>query len=473
MEYGFKHGKPTLSLCMIVKNEARYLEACLKSVADLVDEIIVVDTGSTDATLDIARRFKARIYHYPWTQDFAAARNESLKHATSDWILYLDADERLEARSKRELLGLLRNKSILCVNVLIDSPLRDSRKGHISRSHRLFRNLPGIRFSGRVHEQISPSIAGLKGKECFSTIRLKHLGYAKDAPEMSKKSRRNYELLQLQIRDEPVNAYWHFSLAQNQILSQKYREARESLGIALRIGGLPEDILCSIYNNLSEVHLKLAKLDEAISYAERALSITPNQCTAHLLLFQIYQTQGNKKKQLESLEAAVGVVEEQKTGQQKVSVEAYVDRAALYVSLAGLYLQENRVAEARGYFQRALRIDPDNVSALNGLADCLLEERRFIEASKILEHLDLVSPEDLARKEKLAWLAIKLGNYPRAIEIYKHLLEIEPHNVVLNRQMAALCHKIGLTAQARRYLAKAKRHSHSSVASETTAQVLP
>ena len=88
-----------LSVCLIVRNEEALLENCLKSVSQLADQLVVVDTGSTDKTLEIARSFNAEIYHFKWCDDFAAARNESIKYATGDWILWIDADERLSEAS--------------------------------------------------------------------------------------------------------------------------------------------------------------------------------------------------------------------------------------------------------------------------------------------------------------------------------------------------------------------------------------
>src|SRR3990172_4878546 len=112
----------------------------------------------------------------------------------------------------------------MCVNVVIDSPNTEYEKGHISRAHRLFRNVPGLRYSGRIHEQISPSVSALKGEEGFSNIRLLHLGYAKSSAEMQEKSRRNRTLLKKQIEDEPDNPYWHFTFAQNLILAKDYEQ---------------------------------------------------------------------------------------------------------------------------------------------------------------------------------------------------------------------------------------------------------
>src|SRR3989344_2135515 len=97
--------KQTISLCMIAKNEEKHLEECLNSVKELVDEVIIVDTGSTDKTKQIAKKFNAKIYDFKWVDDFSAARNESLKHATKDWILVLDADEVLD----KEALKVIKN----------------------------------------------------------------------------------------------------------------------------------------------------------------------------------------------------------------------------------------------------------------------------------------------------------------------------------------------------------------------------
>src|SRR4030066_756382 len=91
-----KTGRPTISACMIVKNEEKFLAQCLKSIKDAVDEIIIVDTGSTDNTVEIAQSFGAKVYHHPWRNSFSEARNHSLSYATCDWILQIDADEALE-----------------------------------------------------------------------------------------------------------------------------------------------------------------------------------------------------------------------------------------------------------------------------------------------------------------------------------------------------------------------------------------
>src|SRR5580698_3849853 len=100
-----------VSLCMIVRHEEADLQACLDTAADLVNEIIVVDTGSTDGTMDIARRNRARVFAFPWCDNFAAARNESIRRATGDWIFWLDADDRIEDASGPKLKALFASLS--------------------------------------------------------------------------------------------------------------------------------------------------------------------------------------------------------------------------------------------------------------------------------------------------------------------------------------------------------------------------
>src|SRR6056297_1597902 len=130
-----------LSLCMIVKNEEKMLAECLQSVADVVDEMIIVDTGSTDKTIDIAKKYKAEIHTFDWNGDFSAARNESIKYASGNWILWMDADERLNPDSKEELRSIVNKAAtqpeIYKVNI------KNFQKGdyfYISDAHRLCSN---------------------------------------------------------------------------------------------------------------------------------------------------------------------------------------------------------------------------------------------------------------------------------------------------------------------------------------------
>ncbi|MCA9538093.1 MAG: glycosyltransferase, partial [Myxococcales bacterium] len=158
-----RRGRPTLSVCMIAKDEEAFIGDALASVRGVADQCVVVDTGSTDRTVEICRAAGAEVAFLPWAGDFSAARNASLDHATGDWILVLDADERLTARSRTPLRAILEeyqdDSELRVVSVRIRNLARDGRFLGDGFSGRLFRNRPELRFEGRVHEEVGRSRA--------------------------------------------------------------------------------------------------------------------------------------------------------------------------------------------------------------------------------------------------------------------------------------------------------------------------
>jgi O-antigen biosynthesis protein len=237
---------PTLSVCLIVKNEEKFLGQCLKSIRDLARQIVVVDTGSTDRTIEIAKEFGAEIHSFAWNDNFADARNAALEHATGDWILMLDADEELPAEQHSRLLADLKKSDALAFRL----PLVN--RGHEAEGRsfvpRLFRNAPGIFYSGRVHEQIFPSLMpqgkawGLKLG--FGTAELLHHGYTPEMVRDRNKIGRNLKLLRQAVEENPndANLMMNFGLelvrSENLALGvEKYRAA-----FHLMSAQKPEDI---------------------------------------------------------------------------------------------------------------------------------------------------------------------------------------------------------------------------------------
>lgn len=195
-------GKPQLSLAMIVKNEARCLARCLRRASPIVDEIIIVDTGSTDGTAQIARDFNAKVFHFDWVDDFSAARNFSLEQAGGDWILVLDADEYPSEALGAEIPAFIKNRpSIGRLRIVSDF----RRHGHTLHSQSFVSRLfpRGIRFQGRIHEQLVSPLprVNLRGE-------LWHDGYL----EIQKTSR-NIQLLLGELKGEPDNPYLLYQLA--------------------------------------------------------------------------------------------------------------------------------------------------------------------------------------------------------------------------------------------------------------------
>jgi len=223
----------TLSLAMIVKDEAAHLGHCLDSVRGLVDELVVVDTGSSDATVQVARERGARVQAFPWTGHFAEARNVSLATATGDWILVLDADEAIDARDFPAIRAacaqadtpawrlIIRNYAPDTTRSSMDQPMRPNPGGYQegagfalcgdSRNLRLFRRLPGVAFRGRIHELVDPFFEerGLAIRPLEAVIH--HFGQTL-AKRVELKKARYLDLARRDVADRPEVFQSHFSL---------------------------------------------------------------------------------------------------------------------------------------------------------------------------------------------------------------------------------------------------------------------
>lgn len=209
----------SISLCMIVKNEERNLDRCLSSVRDFVDEIIVVDTGSTDGTEKVAKSFGAKIYHHRWNNSFADARNYSLLKATEQWILIMDADDEFEREDKEKLLRITKNRiggpNVYCGKTLCYSGnVPDNNNVLINLNVRLIRNKAGYKYEGRIHEQIV-----LKEEDINSPypivaadIRFHHYGYLTSYITEKDKHNRNIALIQKELDENPENAFMLFNM---------------------------------------------------------------------------------------------------------------------------------------------------------------------------------------------------------------------------------------------------------------------
>jgi glycosyltransferase involved in cell wall biosynthesis len=205
----------TLSLCMIVRDEEEMLARCLEAIAPVVDEIIAVDTGSRDATIEIARSFGARVIEHTWTNSFAEARNISFGAATGDWLMFLDADQVLVSEDAERLRALTGHTWREAFYLVETSYLGETGDGFAATDNvlRVFRNRPQYRFEGRVHEQITHSLpVYAPGRIEQTTVRVRHYGYLEAVRRSKAKSQRNIDLLRKQAQESPPDAFLHFNL---------------------------------------------------------------------------------------------------------------------------------------------------------------------------------------------------------------------------------------------------------------------
>jgi tetratricopeptide (TPR) repeat protein len=268
-----------ISASLIVRDEEKYLAGCLRSISGLVDEIVVVDTGSGDRSREIAAAHGARLVEYKWQDDFAAARNHAIEHAAGDWILYIDADERVRPGDREAVEAALARPG-LCACTVRFYP----RTGFTAYpEYRLFRRDPRIRFRSAIHETILPDLQAIvaagEGRIGSAPLTIDHLGYDGD---QSHKSVRNLPLLQKQVREDPERIYlwWHLGCVYHDRGELAEAEAAwwEGVGIARRRSGRGPDItLCFI---------ELAKLqvlsgDERLALVREAKALQPGNLLLH------------------------------------------------------------------------------------------------------------------------------------------------------------------------------------------------
>lgn len=225
---------PQLALSMIVKNAGGELVDCLASVRGIVDEIVVVDTGSRDASLEIARKAGARTFTTPWENHFAKARNLSLAHVTADWVLILDADERLDPVARKVLRRHLGRKDLAGYYVTIRNYLLDPELNCWDRTSkpnetnyapakkypfyvdhenvRLFRRDSEIYFTGRVHETVGWRIRENGGRLANAKFCIHHFGLVRNKAALARKVMFYRDLGRQKLAEMPKNAQAHLEL---------------------------------------------------------------------------------------------------------------------------------------------------------------------------------------------------------------------------------------------------------------------
>lgn len=264
-----KHRKH-ISLCMIVRNEEHMLPLCLQSVWGIVDEMIVVDTGSSDRTVEIAESYGAIVVHEQWDNNFAKARNAGLEVASGEWILFLDADERLGAGAGEELLKHMEEPRACGLFLQIwnrADEAEDSAGGTVHPVMRMFRSDPEVRFEGRIHEQIAASILRRWPDSAFYMTEAKvyHFGYRQEVIDQKNKLQRNMQLLELAVAEEPDNCFHRYNMGVEYLRAGQPAKALESFRAARGQAG---------FEKLSYMHLvvkyEVRSLLALSQYAEAA-----------------------------------------------------------------------------------------------------------------------------------------------------------------------------------------------------------
>ncbi len=380
-----------LSLCMIVRDEQEMLPRCLASVADAVDEMVIVDTGSTDATVEIARSFGARVLFHQWTGSFAQARNVSFDAATGDWLLCLDADEVLveeDAPLLRSLTGRTWREAFYLSETNYTGDLEDGT-AVTHNALRVFRNRPEYRFEGRLHEQIAHCLPGyLPERIEASGVRIEHYGYLGAVRDSREKSRRNIELLRLQQAESPPTPFLHYNLGSEYAAADEPQAALAEFERAWKLlQSLPDrdshQFAPALMSRMVKALRACGRPTDAIARAEEGL-----------LRFQ-----GFTDLVLEQAIAAIALEQNERAIELLERCIEMGDAPRRYTATqgSGSYLPRLQLAELR-------RIAGDYEEATRLLEHCLREYPRFI--GSVLPYANLllasrVEPDEvIARVER-------------------------------------------------------------------------
>jgi len=346
------------SAALIVKNEEKLLEQCLRSLQGLVDEIVVVDTGSTDRTQAIALEYGARLYDFKWRNDFAAARNHALNQVRGQWVLYIDADERVRPGQDAQLRGKLEDPAFFAYTVHLHPRPAATAYSEL----RIFRNDPRIRFRGRIHENIRPGIdlyrSQLGGQIGTSGLTIDHEGYESD---QHRKHQRNLPLLRMALREEPDRVYCWCDLANIYAALGKDRNAKKAWKRALDIVRGKKRLRaddCLPYLGLAQ--WKLKSRQDPLPLLKEALSRFPANLQLHWL-------RGKALMASNQFEEAISVFDHLiacgKTGHYDHSI-SYDQRLLEELPLSHLavcHFQLKDYAASGRYFELAAKSAPENL----------------------------------------------------------------------------------------------------------------
>lgn len=355
---------PRLSVCLIVKNEEQFLARCLDSIRPLAHQIVVVDTGSTDRTIEIARSFGAEVHAFTWCDDFSAARNAALLHARGDWVLSLDADEELPADQHDRLRAALHQDGILGTRLpLVNVGAEADGQAFVPR---LFRNAPGLFYVSRVHEQVFPSILvraeewGLKTN--LGDAVLRHYGYSPELIRQRGKDDRNLQLLRQAVEEIPGDANLLMNLGlelhragEIDAALQAYQDAFQALATDPAQSQVPE-LRETLLTQFATRLLQAGRFDEV----ERILtspvaSTSPLSASLHFSLGLARLRLRQPAQAAESFRQCLAT----RTLPTVAPVNPEIHRAGPYHALAQCFLQLGQPEIARESLQQALAVEPD------------------------------------------------------------------------------------------------------------------
>ena len=340
-----------ITACLIIKNEEKYLANCLSSIERLCSEIIIVDTGSTDTSIEIAKAYTSKIFHYTWENDYAAARNESLKHATGDFILYIDADEELESNQEFEIKSLLKHNNYDALILNVKSYMQSSENENIIRYPRIFRNYKNLSFKYAIHEQIIDSLDENDARFYESDVNILHHGYNIPLQDLIKKKERNLLAIESILKNEPSNEYYRYHLGMSLFSLERYEEAIRELNLLLsnEYYGNSE-----IYNVIALSYSNLNYYKESTEFCQKSIEKSANQFTAWYLLGDNLLAEKKYDDSIQAFERYLQIED------STLSSDFRAAKSLVHEKMGLAYLMVQQVRESNKHLKKALEHGPIN-----------------------------------------------------------------------------------------------------------------
>lgn len=373
---------PKLSLCMIVKNEAENLRRCLDSVKEVVDEMIVMDTGSTDDTIAIAKSYGAIVPSYDWQGNFSDARNEALKYVTGDWILVLDADEELNPAIVPKMRRAMEKEENLVINLIrheigaVQSPY--------SLTSRLFRRHPQVTFTRPYHSIIDDNVDILLKKEPhwkiieLPEIAILHYGYTADKIASLDKFERARKAMEGFYKEHPHDPYVCSKLGALYLKVGRQKEGFKLLKHGIKCHGSNPHILYELYYHLANYYYSVDEFKKSADHFIKAIE--------QPILPQL--------------------------------------KLGAYNNLGGLLYEAENYETALSIFEKTVKIDPSYADGYYNLGLVLKQLHRLPESIKAYKKALKLAPNNAAIYQNLGVAYITFGSYNEAIEIWQKGLEL-------------------------------------------------
>ncbi|MBI4776560.1 MAG: tetratricopeptide repeat protein [Deltaproteobacteria bacterium] len=415
---------PTISLCMMVKNEETHLEECLASVVGAVDEIVVVDTGSEDRTVEIAQSYGARVYHHPWFDDFSGMRNITLSYARGEWILIMDGDESLEPEDADQLRKEAGDLSRQVVTLRVLNYLDCKKRVAEQNSIRLIRNTMGFHYRGIVHNELWYYGAGGASK-----VRIHHYGYDISPEKKQQKFDRTASLLEKRIQRNPddLDAHYYLISSYRSVgrLDDALREGYQVLQLSKQRGvDLRNQFYADVYPHLGFLHIVKGDWQKALPVLEEGLEVCPEHPELQVDLAYCRFQAGNYDAALSHLEKAYDLYLKFRLGEIRPFYSVTLNDTQVVGNIANILLEMNREPEAMDKVENICRAVEDMPQRGLENVSSKVEKDDLDGARWELRWLRLAKPTEHGFVEKVGEWTIKLGQAREASLYFDRLQRV-------------------------------------------------